>query len=49
MQGKKNKEGGESIAVLFWMVRELTYKVSLSRDLKGGDKPCGHREKECSL
>lgn len=37
MQGKKGKESGESVDILYWVVREGLTNVSLSRDLKGGN------------
>lgn len=34
MQGRKDEEGGNSVVILCWVVREVIYEVSLSRDLK---------------
>lgn len=35
MQGEKSKESRESVAILYWVVREeLTNKGYLSRDLR---------------
>lgn len=49
MQGRKDEEGGNSVVILCWVVREVIYEISLSRDLKWGNKACGHLEEECSL
>lgn len=43
MQGEKSKESRESVAILYWVVREeLTNKGYLSRDLRWGSKPGGY-------